>query len=85
MQHLIVLLLIIAIFVFMVAGLLGVSYGLGVYLYTRGPAALGPAADPCARFEADREWYEQLPMWQRHLLIAWWVANRYLCSARGCQ
>lgn len=85
MQHVIVFFIIIAIFIFMVAGLLGVSYGLGVFMNARGPAALGPASDPCARFEADREWYEELPMWQRHVLIAWWVANRYLCNAKGCR
>jgi hypothetical protein len=86
MQHIIVLFIIIGIFIFMVAAVLGISYGLGVFMNSRGRAAMGPAAaDPCARFEADRDWYEELPLWQRQVVIAWWLANRYLSNVKGCR
>ena len=86
MQLLTVLFLIIGISIAMLAAVLGISYGLGAYLNSRARLANPSAgADVCAQFQADREWYEELPMWQRNLLIAWWLANRYLCNVKGCQ
>ena len=85
MQYLMVLLVSAGVFLLMVAAILGASYGLGVLLRTRGGALdASSAADPCARFQADREWYEGLPGWQRSLITAWWLTNRYLCSTQGC-
>jgi hypothetical protein len=85
MQLLTVIFLIIGIFMFMLAAVIGISYGLGTYMSSLRPAIPADAADACARFQADRNWYEELPMWQRNLLIAWWLANRYLCNVKGCQ
>ena len=86
MQYLMVMLVMAGVFVLMVAAVLGVSYGLGALLRSRsGVASDLSTADPCARFQADRDWYEGLPIWQRSLITAWWLANRYLCATKGCQ
>ena len=78
MQYIVVLFLIVGIAVFIIAATLGLSYAFGAALYAR--AKPGAQADPAARFEADREWYEDLPMWQRNAVIVWWLVNRYLSS-----
>ena len=82
MQYLMVVLLMVGVFVLMVAAVLGISYALGAYLSSRGAAR---ASDPCAQFEADRDWYEELPIWKRTVVTAWWLANRYQCAAKGCK
>jgi hypothetical protein len=86
MQYLMVLLVSAGVFLLMLAAALGISYALGALLRSHGGA--GPNStdpDPCSRFQADRDWYEGLPIWQRSLITAWWLANRYLCAARGCR
>jgi hypothetical protein len=85
MQYLMVLLVMTGIFVAMAAAIAGMSYALGLAMHSR--AALGGAigTDACAQCEADREWYEGLPAWQRSLALAWWLANRYTCAAKGCR
>lgn len=86
MQHLMVLLLIIGVIVLMVAVVLGISYGIGAALNAREGARADPAnKDPCAQCQADRDWYEDLPIWKRNLVTAWWLANRYLCAIKGCR
>ena len=82
MQYVMVLLLMVGVIVLMVAAVLGISYGLGAYLSARGVAR---APDPCAQFEADRDWYEELPIWKRTVVTAWWLTNRYQCAAKGCK
>jgi hypothetical protein len=81
MQYLMVLLLIVAVVLLMLAAVLGISYGFGAWLNSRGATH---EADPCAQCQADRDWYEELPVWQRSLVTAWWLANRYHCAAKGC-
>jgi hypothetical protein len=86
MQYLMVLLVSAGVFLLMTAAVLGVSYALGALMRSQVGAGSSPSdADPCARFQADRDWYEGLPIWQRSLITAWWLANRYLCAARGCR
>lgn len=86
MQHLMVLLLIIGVIVLMVAVVLGISYGIGAALNAREGVRADPAnKDPCAQCQADRDWYEDLPIWKRNLVTAWWLANRYLCAIKGCR
>lgn len=80
MQYLVVLVLMLGLTVLTVAGFLGLSYGFGVLLRGRGARPSGPPAELAAQFEADREWYEDLPLWQRNIVTVWWLANRYLCS-----
>jgi hypothetical protein len=82
MQYVMVLLLMVGVIVLMVAAVLGFSYALGMYLSARG-AARSP--DPCAQCEADRDWYEELPIWKRTVVTAWWLTNRYQCAAKGCK
>ena len=84
MQYLMVLVVMVGIFVIMAACILGASYALGVAMRSQIVLASGADADPCAQCQADREWYEQLPAWKRSVAIAWWLANRYTCAARGC-
>ena len=85
MQYLMVLLVSAGVFLLMLAGILGASFGLGALLRSRG-GALDPATggDPCSRFQADRDWYDGLPVWQRYLVTAWWLMNRYQSSVKGC-
>ena len=82
MQYLMVLLLIVGVVFLMVAAVLGISYGFGVWLNSRGAPH---EANVCAQCQADRDWYEELPIWQRSLVTAWWLANRYQCAAKGCR
>ncbi len=85
MQYLMVLLVMAGVIVLMVAIVLGISYGIGVLLYSRTRIPADPAnTDACAQCQADRDWYEGLPIWQRNVVTAWWLANRYLCGAKGC-
>lgn len=85
MQFLVVLLLIVGVIVAMVAGLLGLSYALGVHLYSReGTRAKPGDPDPCAQCGADYDWYEALPAWKKQAITAWWWANRMACASKGC-
>lgn len=83
MQYLMVLLVSAGVFLLMVAVVLGLSYALGAALRSRASPP-DSTADPCTRFQADRDWYEGLPIWQRSLITAWWLANRYLSAVNGC-
>jgi hypothetical protein len=83
MQYLMVLLLMAGVTVLMIGVVLGISYALGAYLSARG-STHAPAGDACARCQADRDWYEELPVWKRSVVTAWWLANRYQCSVKGC-
>lgn len=86
MQYLMVLLLLVVLFVAMVGAVIGISYGLGALLRHLGGEEADPAdTDPCAQCHADRNWYEKLPIWERCVVTAWWLANRYRCAARGCK
>ncbi len=86
MQYLMVLLLIIGVVVLMVAAIMGLSYAIGAFMNSREGARAGPAStDPCAQCQADRDWYEELPIWKRNVVTAWWLVNRYSCAARGCR
>lgn len=85
MQYLMVLVVIVGIFVIMAAAALGISYALGAAMRSRSSPVAVTVADPCAQCQADREWYEELPAWKRSLALAWWMANRYSCVARGCR
>jgi hypothetical protein len=85
MQYLMVLLVMTGVFVLGVAVVLGISYGIGAMMHSRGSTASVPAgADPCAQCQADRDWYEGLPIWKRNVVTAWWLANRYQCASKGC-
>jgi hypothetical protein len=84
MQYLMVLLLMVGVIVMMVAAVVGISYAMGAYLYSRGAGRPG-GPDPCVQCQADRDWYEDLPLWQRSVVTAWWLANRYQCAAKGCK
>jgi hypothetical protein len=84
MQYLMTLLIMAGVLVLMLAAALGISYGLGVLLRSRSAPADPSNADPCAQCQADRDWYDELPVWQRSLITAWWLAHRYQCVARGC-
>lgn len=85
MQFLMVLLIMFGVIVLVVCALLGVSYGIGTLLNSREIIVSDLSnSDPCARCRADRDWYEDLPIWKRNLVVAWWLVNRYLCSEKGC-
>jgi hypothetical protein len=85
MQYLMVLLLSACVLLVMVGAVLGVSFVLGMFMHSRAGGRADPAnADPCAQCQADRDWYEDLPIWKRNLVTAWWLANRYQCAVRGC-
>lgn len=86
MQYLMVLLVSAGVFLLMIAVVLGVSYALGALMRSQDSGAASPTGgDPCVQFQADRDWYEGLPAWQRSVIAAWWLANRYLCAAKGCR
>ncbi len=86
MQYLMVLLLILGVIVVMIVAVLGISYGIGAYMNSREGGRSDPAiADPCAQCQADRDWYEELPIWKRNVVTAWWLANRYTCAIKGCR
>ena len=85
MQYLMVLLVMAGVIVVMIAMVLGISYAFGAYLRGRALLAAGPAADPCAQCQAERDWYEELPLWKRNVVTAWWLANRYQCAVKGCR
>ena len=85
MQYLMVLLLSVCVFVAMIGIVLGVSYALGALIHSRTGGSPEPGnTDPCAQCEADRSWYEDLPIWKRNLVTAWWLANRYRCVSKDC-
>lgn len=86
MQVLMVLLLMVGAAVLTAAGLIGISYALGLHLYRRNGASSGVLErDPCAQCYADRDWYLTLPSWQQIAITAWWWANRFQWSAKGCR
>jgi hypothetical protein len=86
MQIVMVLLLIFGVVVLMAAAFAGMSYGLGVYVYSREGIMSSPGdKNPCAQCIADRDWYLSLPSWKQNALLAWWWANRFLWAARGCR
>ncbi len=86
MQYLMVLLLIIGVIVLMIAAVLGISYGIGAYLYSLDRVRPDSTnTDPCAQCQADRDWYEDLPIWKRNVVTAWWLSNRYSCAVKGCR
>ena len=85
MQYLMVLLVMAGVIVLMLATVVGISYGIGALLYSKTRIPADPAnTDKCAQCEADREWHEKLPIWQQNVVMAWWLANRYQCTAKGC-
>ena len=85
MQYLMVLLVMTGVIVLGIAIVLGISYGIGHLLYSRARVQADPAnTDKCALCQADRDWYETLPIWQQNVVTAWWLTNRYLCAAKGC-
>jgi len=85
MQILMVLLLIIGIIVLMIAIIMGISYGIGTLMNSRNGTRADPSnKDPCAQCQADRDWYEGLPSSTQNVVTVWWLANRYLCSVKGC-
>lgn len=85
MQFLMVLLVMTGVIVLMLAALLGISYGFGVFINSRdGSRMSSSSTDPCAQCRADHDWYEDLPIWKRNLVTVWWLVNRYRCSAKGC-
>lgn len=85
MQYLMVLIVMAGIFLVMAAAIAGMSYALGVAMHSRAALADTGVSDACAQCEADREWYVGLPAWQRSVALAWWLANRYACAAKGCR
>jgi hypothetical protein len=86
MQYLMVMLVMAGVIVLMIAFVVGISYALGAYLNAREAVPAGPAgADPCALCQAARDWYEDLPIWKRNVVTAWWLANRYQCAVKGCK
>lgn len=85
MHYLMVLIVMVGVVVLMVAVVVGISYGLGAYLSAREVARGAPGGDPCAQCQAHRDWYEELPIWKRSVVTAWWLANRYQCTVKGCQ
>ena len=86
MQYFMVLLVSVGVIVLMVSAVLGISYGIGTLLYSKTGKRPDPGnTDPCAQCLADREWYEELPIWKQNVVTAWWLANRYLCAVRGCK
>lgn len=85
MQYLMVLLVMIGVIVLMLAALLGISYGIGMLMSAHGGNGMNSTnEDPCAQCRADRDWYEELPIWKRNVVTVWWLVNRYRCSAKGC-
>jgi hypothetical protein len=86
MEWLVILLLIVGVTVVMVAGFMGVSFGLGAYLYSReGFEARPTDSDPCTQCYAERDWYEGLPSWKQSAVAAWWGAKRLSCLLKGCR
>ena len=85
MQYLMVLLVMSGVLLLGIGVVLGISYALGAAMHSREASPLDPAnTDKCAQCQADRDWYENLPIWKRNVVTAWWLANRYQCAARGC-
>jgi hypothetical protein len=84
MQYLMVLLVSFGVLLLMVAIVLGISYLIGMTLRGHGSSVDPADKDPCSQCYADQSWYEGLPIWQRNLVTAWWLANRYRCALRGC-
>lgn len=86
MQYLMVLLLILGIVVLMIAIVMGISYGIGTFMNSRDGVRADPSnKDPCAQCQADRDWYEGLPILKQNVVTVWWLANRYTCSVKGCR
>ena len=84
MRFLTVLFSVLSVVAVMIAVLAGISYGLGQYLYSRRiVTALAGGADESAQFNADREWYETLPPWEKIAIVAWWLVNRYTWATKG--
>ena len=86
MQFLALLFLMLGVVVLLVAGFLGLSYGAGVYWYSREGALIRPTdPNPCAQCDADLEWYQSQPIWKRNVITAWWWANRLIWAGKGCK
>lgn len=86
MQFLALLFLMLGVIVIMVASILGLSYGVGVYWYSREGPVVPPAdPDPCAQCEADHGWYHGLPIWKRNVISVWWWVNRLIWASKGCK
>ena len=86
MQFLALLFLMLGVVVILVAGFLGLSYGMGVYWYSREGALIPPAdPNPCAQGDADQEWYQSQPIWKRNVIMGWWWANRLIWAGKGCK
>jgi hypothetical protein len=86
MTFFMILMLIVGVFVATVVALLGISYVLGLHLYSRECTQVArTGADPCAQCDTDRDWFQGLPLWKQNMVSAWWWANRIRCGAKGCK
>ena len=86
MRLLTVLFNVLIMFLVMVAVVAGISYLAGRYLYSLETVSPSPGdTDPCAQCNADRAWFETLPVWKKTVILAWWLVNRYLWAKKGCK
>ena len=86
MRLLTVLFVVLVGLVLMIAVVAGISYGLGWFFYSRQSVTARPEdTDPCAQCNADREWYDALPLWEKTVILVWWLVNRYTWAAKGCK
>jgi len=84
MQFIALLVFVFGVVVILVACLLGLSYGMWAYWYSREGALIRPAdPNPWAQCDADQEWYESQPMWKRNVITGWWWANRLFWAVKG--
>lgn len=84
MRFLMVLFSVLSVVALMGAVLAGFSYGLGRYLYLRRIVSARPGdTDDATLCNADRDWYDALPLWERVLIMAWWLVNRYTWAVKG--
>lgn len=84
MRFLTVLFSVLSVVALIVAVLAGMSYGLGQYLYLRRiVTALPSGTDDSAQFNADRDWYDALPLWEKIAIMTWWLVNRYTWAVKG--
>jgi hypothetical protein len=86
MQFLALLFLMLGVVVIMFAAFLALSYGAGVYWYSREGAVIRNAdPNPCAQCDADQDWFVSQPVWKRNVITAWWWANRLTWAGKGCK